>query len=56
MSDERTVGRATDRWAWPRWTIPTALKPDMHIWVSAKPAWLKLEDGLPQYPEWGPAW
>jgi hypothetical protein len=35
---------------------PDALPPDMHIWVSAKPAWLKLDDGLPQYPERGPAW
>jgi hypothetical protein len=33
---------------------PDALQPDMHIWVSAKPAWLALNDGLPQYPEYGP--
>lgn len=26
--------------------IPTA-----HIWVSEKIAWLRLDDGLPQYPE-----
>lgn len=30
---------------------PDALTPDMHIWVSAKPAWLQLADGLPQHPE-----
>lgn len=30
---------------------PGALRPDMHIWVSAKPDWLVLDDGLPQYPE-----
>jgi hypothetical protein len=23
----------------------------MHIWVSSKPAWLKLDDGLPQHPQ-----
>jgi hypothetical protein len=34
---------------------PDALAPEMHIWVSAKPAWLKLDDGLPQHPE-GMAW
>ncbi|MDB5450721.1 MAG: glutathione-dependent formaldehyde-activating [Phenylobacterium sp.] len=33
---------------------PDALAPDMHIWVSAKPAWLTLADGLPQHPEGAP--
>ncbi|HEV7784298.1 MAG TPA: GFA family protein [Thermoanaerobaculia bacterium] len=28
-----------------------ALAPEMHIWVSSKPAWVKLDDGLPQHPE-----
>jgi hypothetical protein len=27
-----------------------AFAPTEHIWVSEKPAWLKLDDGLPQYP------
>ncbi len=30
---------------------PDALAPDMHIWTSSKLAWLKLADGLPQYPQ-----
>lgn len=38
-------------------TIPTLddpeqLEPECHIWVSDKLPWLRLEDGLPQYPEW----
>jgi hypothetical protein len=33
---------------------PDALKPEMHIWVSAKPDWLVLEDGLPQHAEGAP--
>jgi len=28
-----------------------ALAPEMHIWVSAKPVWLVINDGLPQHPE-----
>jgi len=28
-----------------------AFAPDEHIWVSEKMDWVKLEDGLPQYPE-----
>jgi hypothetical protein len=30
---------------------PTALSPGSHIWVSQKLAWVRIEDGLPQYPE-----
>jgi len=30
---------------------PDALAPDMHIWTSSKQVWLRLDDGLPQYPE-----
>ena len=38
-------------------TIPTLdepgqLEPECHIWVSDKLPWLRLEDGLPQHPEW----
>lgn len=33
---------------------PEALKPDMHIWVSAKPSWLVIDDGLPQHAEGAP--
>jgi hypothetical protein len=29
-------------------------QPDMHFWVSSKQPWLKLDDGLPQYPEGPP--
>jgi len=28
-----------------------AFSPTEHIWVSEKIAWLKLDDGLPQYPQ-----
>ncbi|HET9161451.1 MAG TPA: GFA family protein [Caulobacteraceae bacterium] len=34
---------------------PNALPPDCHIWVSEKLDWVKLDDGLPQYPEGAPA-
>ena len=27
-----------------------ALRPDRHIWVSEKVAWLSLDDGLPRHP------
>ena len=30
---------------------PTALSPGSHIWVSAKLAWVRTDDGLPQFPE-----
>jgi len=30
---------------------PHALRPEAHIWTSAKLAWLTLDDGLPQFPE-----
>jgi hypothetical protein len=33
---------------------PSAFAPTEHIWVSDKIAWVKLADGLPQYPE-GPS-
>jgi nitrite reductase/ring-hydroxylating ferredoxin subunit len=34
---------------------PDALPPQMHVWTSRKVAWLKLDDGLPQYPEGAPS-
>ena len=30
---------------------PEALRPGSHIWVSAKRDWVRIDDGLPQYPE-----
>jgi hypothetical protein len=33
---------------------PDALAPEMHIWVSEKPDWLRLDDGLPQHAEGTP--
>ncbi|HEY8003058.1 MAG TPA: GFA family protein, partial [Phenylobacterium sp.] len=30
---------------------PDAVAPDAHIWVSAKRAWVAIEDGLPQLAE-----
>jgi hypothetical protein len=30
---------------------PSIFTPDMHIWVSSKQPWVRLDDGLPQYPE-----
>jgi len=33
---------------------PDALAPEFHIWVSHKPAWLVLGDGLPCYDTWKP--
>lgn len=34
---------------------PDALPPQAHVWTSRKVGWLKLDDGLPQYPEGAPA-
>ncbi|CAN7421670.1 GFA family protein [Aminobacter sp. LjRoot7] len=34
---------------------PDLFAPTMHIWVSSKQPWLKLDDGLPQYAEAAPA-
>ncbi len=31
-----------------------AFRPTEHIWVSHKVDWIKLDDGLPQYPEAAP--
>jgi len=31
---------------------PGSLPPTCHIWVSDKPPWLHISDGLPQYPGW----
>lgn len=31
---------------------PDSLKPSCHIWVSDKPSWDKISDGLPEYSEW----
>jgi len=30
---------------------PSAFAPDMHFWTASKQLWVKLDDGLPQYPE-----
>jgi hypothetical protein len=30
---------------------PAALAPGSHIWVSEKLDWVRIDDGLPQYPE-----
>jgi len=32
-----------------------AFAPTEHIWVSEKISWVRLDDGLPQYPEGPPA-
>lgn len=29
---------------------PSALSPGSHIWVSEKLAWVRIDDGLPQFP------
>lgn len=34
---------------------PDAFSPTDHIWVASKQAWLKLDDGLPQYEQGPPA-
>jgi hypothetical protein len=33
---------------------PGQFKPDMHFWTSSRQPWLRLNDGLPQYPEGPP--
>lgn len=32
---------------------PTRLKPGSHIWVSEKLSWVRIDDGLAQYPQGG---
>ena len=32
----------------------TAVEPDYHIFAGTRLAWLNLEDGLPEYDDWGP--
>ena len=34
---------------------PDAFTPTEHIWISSKQAWVRLDDGLAQYPEGFPA-
>ena len=34
---------------------PEDFQPTEHIWVSSKQPWLKIDDGLLQYPEGAPA-
>jgi hypothetical protein len=29
-------------------------RPDRHIWTSGRLPWLRIDDDLPQYPEWTP--
>lgn len=45
-----------DRLAFPLVTFdnPAALLPEMHIWITSRIPWLKLDDGLPQHPEASP--
>ena len=31
---------------------PATLEPGFHVWVSHKPPWVRLDDDLPQHPEW----
>ena len=33
---------------------PDALPPECHFFVSSKISWVRLNDDLPQYPEWPP--
>jgi hypothetical protein len=33
---------------------PSALAPEMHIWVESKIAWVMLDDGLPQHEQGAP--
>ncbi|MBB5695784.1 GFA family protein [Muricoccus pecuniae] len=33
---------------------PGQFRPDMHFWTSSRQPWLRLDDGLPQYPEGPP--
>jgi hypothetical protein len=33
---------------------PDTLPPECHFFVSSKIAWVRLNDDLPQYPEWPP--
>ena len=32
----------------------TALAPECHMFVASKAPWLRINDELPQYPEWAP--
>jgi hypothetical protein len=34
---------------------PVQFRPTMHIWTSSMQPWVKLDDGLPQYPQAPPA-
>jgi len=34
---------------------PEGFRPTEHIWTSSRQPWLKLDDGLPQYPQGAPA-
>ncbi|HUA52978.1 MAG TPA: GFA family protein [Candidatus Sulfotelmatobacter sp.] len=33
---------------------PDALAPECHFFVASKVGWLRIDDGLPQYPAWPP--
>ncbi len=33
---------------------PDAIAPEMHIWVSSRVAWMRFDDGLPEYAEGSP--
>ncbi|WP_269930107.1 GFA family protein [Aminobacter sp. HY435] len=34
---------------------PEQFRPTMHIWISSRQPWLKLDDGLPRFSEAAPA-
>ena len=34
---------------------PAGLPPECHMFVDSKVAWLRINDDLPQYPEWAPS-
>ena len=34
---------------------PSVFRQTMHIWISSRQVWMKLDDGLPQYAEGAPA-
>jgi hypothetical protein len=33
---------------------PAGLLPECHLFVASKVAWVRINDDLPQYPEWPP--
>ena len=35
-------------------TIPPVCRPECHFFVASKAPWVRINDDLPQYPEWPP--